>query len=251
MWERIEPKLRDLARRAGMSEVPPKVIAAAFMLAVAACGWALWRWWPAGSPGSTNAVASAASASEAGDSESGDTEEAEGTGDEEAPAAVSAEATAGLFVHVAGEVRHPGVYELPAGSRVIDAVDKAGGMLGNAAGDALNLARQLSDGEQIYVPTTDEVADGTFSAGGASAGQSAGGGAAGSGTGAAGTALINLNTADAAALDTLPGVGPATADKIVADREANGPFASVEDLSRVSGIGPKKLEQLKDLVCVQ
>lgn len=142
-----------------------------------------------------------------------------------------------VVVHVGGAVVEPGVRELPEGSRVQDAINAAGGLAEGAAPDALNLARVLTDGEQVVVPTLEEV-----EAAGATAGTTAGS----SGPGG----KVNLNRATAAELDALPGVGPATAEKIVADREANGPFATVEDLGRVSGIGDKKLADLADLVCV-
>jgi len=140
------------------------------------------------------------------------------------------------------------MYELPSGARVAEAVEAAGGLLANAAQAGINLARIVADGEQISVPTADEVARGV--AGGATG---TGPGPAPPGTGASGVAqaLVNINTADATALDALPGVGPSTAEKIVADREANGPFSSADDLGRVAGIGPKKLEELKPRVCVR
>jgi len=158
------------------------------------------------------------------------------------------ESSATLFVHVVGAVRHPGVYELTQGARVQEAVESAGGCLESAAPQGLNLARPVADGEQVVVPTLDEweraletAAPGTGADLNVSPGQVAG----------PGTGLIDLNSADAAALETLPGIGPATAAKIVADREANGPFQSVDDLARVSGIGPKKIEALRDLVTVR
>lgn len=138
-----------------------------------------------------------------------------------------------VTVHVVGEVRHPGVYELPVGSRASDAVDAAGGLLGDADQRAVNLARVVMDGEQISVPREGEVA--AVARGGPGAGPAAGG-------------KVDLNTASVAELDTLPGVGPSTAQKIVADRAANGPFRGVEDLMRVPGIGPAKFDALKDLV---
>ena len=154
-----------------------------------------------------------------------------------------------LYVHVIGAVRRPGMYELKSGARVADAVSAAGGLLANAAQAGVNLARVVADGEQISVPTADELARGVVS----DAPGSGGGSAASPQDSGAGSrqALVNINTADAAALDTLPGVGPSTADKIVADREANGPFSSADDLGRVAGIGPKKLEELKPRVCVR
>jgi competence protein ComEA len=141
-----------------------------------------------------------------------------------------------VTVHVVGEVRHPGVYELPAGARARDAVDAAGGLLGAAEQEAVNLARVLTDGEQLTVPRH----------GAAPTANPAGPG----GVPAAG-GKVDLNTATAAELDTLPGVGPSTAAKIVADRTSNGPFRSVDDLMRVSGIGPAKFDSLKDLVRVE
>jgi competence protein ComEA len=156
--------------------------------------------------------------------------------------------SASVTVHVVGAVRMPGVYTLHKGARAADAVQAAGGFLGDAAPAALNLARLVEDGEQVVVPTAAEVAAG------ATAG-SPGGGAGAAGAGAGGAAAVggkvNLNTANATQLDALPGVGPATAAKIVADRETNGPFRSPDDLMRVPGIGAKKYDALKDLVTVR
>ena len=152
--------------------------------------------------------------------------------DEDGAASVEART---VFVHVGGAVVEPGVRELAEGARVQDAVD--------AAGDALNLARVLADGEQIVVPSQEEA---VLEPGAAVDGGDAGSRAAASPTGG----KIDLNRATAAELDALPGVGPSTAEKIVADREANGPFRTVEDLKRVSGIGDKKFADLADLVCV-
>lgn len=146
-----------------------------------------------------------------------------------------------IVVHVGGAVAEPGVRELEEGARVQDAVDAAGGFAEGAARDELNLARVLVDGEQIVVPSLEE-ADAT-------AGAASDGGGGATGASSAGD-KVNLNRATAAELDALPGVGPSTAEKIVADREANGPFRTVEDLKRVSGIGDKKFADLADLVCV-
>ena len=139
----------------------------------------------------------------------------------------------------------PGVYELVAGARVQEAVLAAGGCLASAAPQGINLARAVADGEQLVVPTQEE-----WEAGGASAVAPTGETAPGDSAGAAQGGVVNLNTADATALETLPGVGPATAAKIVDEREANGPFQSVEDLARVSGIGSKKIEAIRDLVTI-
>lgn len=143
-----------------------------------------------------------------------------------------------IAVHVSGAVAAPGVYELAEGSRAADAIEAAGGAAEGAAADALNLARVLSDGEQIVVPTAEEHAQQQAAASGVGASSGAAGG------------KVNINTATAEQLDTLPGVGESTAQKIIADREANGPFSSPEDLKRVSGIGDKKYAELADLITV-
>jgi len=137
-----------------------------------------------------------------------------------------------LFVHVSGAVRVPGLYRLDDGARVVDAIAAAGGFTDGAAQDAVNLARPLTDGEQLLVPVA---------------------GAEPSSTGAPGTpgdGRVNLNSADADALDALPRIGPALAARIVAWREQNGRFTSVDDLLAVPGIGDKMLESLRDLVTV-
>lgn len=139
-----------------------------------------------------------------------------------------------VFVHVAGAVKHPGLVELPAGSRIADAIEAAGGLTGDAQPGSVNLARIVADGEQVLVATQEAAA--------ASAG--AGQGAAGAGGAGSGGGLININTADAAGLEELPGVGPVLAQRIISDREKNGPFASIDDLDRVSGVGPAILESL-------
>lgn len=143
-----------------------------------------------------------------------------------------------LLVHVAGAVLAPGVHEVPAGARVVDAIDAAGGLSPQADGSRINLAAPVADGERVYVPVVGEDPPPAVV-----------GAAGGSGeTGAPGP--INLNTADEAALDSLPGVGPATAAAIVEHRDRIGGFSSVDQLLDVRGIGEAKLEQLRDLVTV-
>ena len=179
----------------------------------------------------------------------GDAEQAAGDGDAEAAADAGASqaAPAPLRVHVGGAVAAPGVYDLAEVARVLDAVEAAGGFAEGAARDALNLARAVSDGEQVVVPSeADIAAQEAVSAGAGGAAAGAGASAAAGGAGG----KVNINTASAAQLDTLPGVGASTAEKIVADREANGPFKTVEDLKRVSGIGDKKFAALADAICV-
>ena len=166
-----------------------------------------------------------------------------------------------LTVHVAGAVRRPGVYRLPAGARVDDAVRRAGGPRGRADLAAVNLAARLEDGRQVLVPERAAgVGGGSPSAGavaagggGAGAGGAASTGAAGGGaTGAAGAAgaPINLNTATLEQLDTLDGVGPGIAQRILDYRRQHGGFGRVEELGEVPGIGAKRLATLTALVTV-
>ncbi len=159
-----------------------------------------------------------------------------------APAAAPGGAGAGtIIVHVVGQVRHAGVVELPPGSRVVDAIDKAGGAGRKADLSAVNLARLLVDGEQIVVPKPGEAP----AAAPTSAAGNGGGPAAPAG---AGSAKVNLNTADLAAFDSLPGVGPVLAGRILAWRTEHGRFTSIDELAEVSGIGEKVLANLTPLV---
>jgi competence protein ComEA len=148
------------------------------------------------------------------------------------------------IVQVAGAVRRPGVYRLRTDRRVDDAVRAAGGPAAKADLAGVNLAAKVSDGQQIIVPVAG--AAGSAGAGGST---EAAAGPAGSAAGAAGAAAgppLNLNTATPEQLDQLDGVGPATAQKIVAYRQAHGGFRSVDELDQVPGIGEKKLAALKD-----
>ena len=148
---------------------------------------------------------------------------------------------ASLFVHVSGAVRNPGLCELQAGARVADAVNAAGGFADDAEPASVNLARALQDGEQVVVSAKGETAYSSVGEPGQTIAPSAAASASG---------LVNINTASAAELIELPGVGEATAAKIIADRQANGMFETIEDLKRVSGIGDKKFEALSGLICV-
>jgi competence protein ComEA len=132
-----------------------------------------------------------------------------------------------LYVHVVGEVQSPGMYQLPIGARLVDAVFAAGGLTEEADNASVNLARELTDGEQIIVFSTSQE------------GQAAGTTASG---------LVSLNRAGDKELEELPGIGPALAGRIVAWREANGGFKSVQDLLKVSGIGENLLAGVIDLV---
>lgn len=157
-----------------------------------------------------------------------------------------------VLVHVAGAVKKPDVYSFAPGARVAEAISKAGGFTKKADQDALNQARLLVDGEQIYVPKIGEVArlssDASGSSGGAAESSSATG-TAGAGSSRVGV-LIDLNTATVADLDTLPGIGPAIAQRIVDFRTQNGPFARTDDVQSVSGIGPAVMSKISDLVTV-
>ena len=147
-----------------------------------------------------------------------------------APTSGSSATRSTITVHVAGLVSRPGLVELPGGSRVADAIAAAGGLLPGARGGAINLAAAVSDGQQIVVP-----------------------GAEGDGPAAperTPDGKIHLNQATASELDSLPGVGPVIAERIVSYREENGPFASIEDLLDIPGIGEAKLADLRDHVQV-
>jgi competence protein ComEA len=150
-----------------------------------------------------------------------------------------------LVVDVVGAVGRGGVVRVRAGARVVDAIEAAGGATPDADLARLNLAAPVVDGSRIAVPRVGAPAP-AVDPGAVSGG---GGGASGAGGPAAG-APVNLNSATAEQLDTLPGVGPATAAAIISDRQAHGPFRSVNDLGRVRGIGDAKLDQLRDLVTV-
>lgn len=150
-----------------------------------------------------------------------------------------------VVVHVAGNVEHPGVYTLAPGSRVADAVDAAGGASPTGDLNSLNLAAAIVDGGRVYVPERGEIDPASVVGPADSAEAQAD--MTSSGDGLA-PGRIDINTATAAELETLPGIGPATAAAIVDDRQRNGPFVSVDELERVRGIGPAKLAGLTDLI---
>lgn len=147
-----------------------------------------------------------------------------------------------VLVHVAGAVIAPGVYTLDAGGRVADAIGAARGPTRSADLDGVNLASPVADGQRIYVPEDGEVDPWTVPSGGTATSDGA--------VETVTTGPIDINTASASQLETLPGVGPATAAAIVEDRERNGPFAAITDLERVPGIGPAKLAAIADRVTV-
>ncbi len=143
-----------------------------------------------------------------------------------------------IRVYITGAVDQPAVYSLPPGSIVQDALEAAGGPTEDADLERINLAQELRDQQQVYVPRRGEAASRPLISGGTSGGSSTG------------TGLVNINTASAAELETLPRVGPSTAQRIIAYRQEHGPFSAIEDIQNVSGIGPATFEQLKDLITV-
>jgi competence protein ComEA len=150
-----------------------------------------------------------------------------------------------LVVHVSGAVAKPGVYTLPTGSRVKDAIESAGGMLPDANSQSLNLAAPLQDGELIWIPTIIKANPTAFEQE-----ETPGEGQAPISTPAS-TGLININTATLEELDALPGIGPVKAQSIIDYRNNHGPFNSVEAIQDVVGIGPVTYEGLKELITVQ
>jgi competence protein ComEA len=141
----------------------------------------------------------------------------------------ASEARAALLVHVVGAVRRPGLYRLRDGARIADAVARAGGVTRRADLALINLAAPLADGAQVVVPRREPAGPGGPAA-------------------AAASGPVHLNTATLEQLDELPGIGPATAQRILDYRQENGAFASVDELDAVPGIGPARLEQLRELV---
>lgn len=148
-----------------------------------------------------------------------------------------------VYVDVDGAVVRPGVYRLKDGARVSQAIDAAGGLTAEADVAGLNRASKVTDGQKIYVPTVGEQ-QAAAAVGGAESGAATTPGAGSS------SELVNINTASAAELQTLSGIGPSMAQSIIDERTKNGAFASVDDLMRVSGIGEKKLAKIKDCICV-
>ncbi len=151
-------------------------------------------------------------------------------------ASVAGLPAARVVVDVVGAVRRPGLYRLEQGSRIADAVARAGGATGQADLALVNLAAPLADGEQVVVPKR-----------GAPGAAGSGGGAAAGGPGVS-TGPVHLSTATLDQLDSLPGIGPVTAQKILDYRAKHGAFNSVDELDAVPGIGPSRMDQLRDLV---
>ena len=214
---------RELLQKAQLSKVSPNVIKAVAALAIVIVCVAVFRWMPS-AMGSEFAM-------------NQDSEQVVANSENETSA--ESQAGASVIVHVVGAVNVPGIYTLQEGNRVSDAVSAAGGFTSDACEQSINCARVVTDGEQIKIPTWDEVSatssaavtDGTSSS-------------------ASGSGLVNINTATLEELQTLSGVGPATATAIIDYRTQNGSFKTIEDIQNVSGIGEAKFSKIQAHICV-
>lgn len=214
-----------IAAVAAALDLAPAHLAALLLVASFACAGTVWLWLTARPDGDV-AVAPAAAIAP--------------TTVPIAPTTAASETPGAVVVHVSGAVRSAGVHELPAGARVDDAVNAAGGARRGARTERLNLARPVRDGEQIHVPRAGEAA-GAAAVGAAAAG----GGISGA------DAVVDVNRASPPELEALPGVGPVLAARIVAYRDEHGTFTSADDLLAVEGIGDKTLAALRDHVTVR
>lgn len=239
LW--VPEPLRDARVDPGRRGVVVLLLVAA--LAAVATAFGVWRDQPQPRPVDSSAIAALAVPSVPGSTSPIPT-----TVDSTAAGDQSADHTAAqpteILVSVTGLVARPSVVTLPAGARVADAIAAAGGAAAEADLTGVNLAARLADGDSVVVGSTPASGAGASGFSGAT-----GGSGASAATGPAG-GLINLNTADLAALDTLPGVGPVMAQNILAWRETNGTFSSIEQLQEISGIGPSRYAQISPLVTV-
>ncbi|MCV7564862.1 ComEA family DNA-binding protein [Micrococcus luteus] len=247
-WERTPPRGPVLRWR-------PALLAVTVLLVAAAAWWAVaWLTTPA----PPSAIPAAAAGAGIPQTDAPSTAPSAAGTDARTPEAGPSGETSGpagstpLRVHVVGEVARPGVVSLAPGSRVADAVRAAGGTTRHARAERINLAAPLDDGQQVLVPSAHTPQDALDRVAGAAQAQptptTGGAGAGGEPGGAESGDTVDLNTADATELQTLPGVGPATAEKIIAHRETVGPFTGLQDLDAVPGIGPATLDRLRDLV---
>lgn len=247
-WERTPPRGPVLRWR-------PALLAVTVLLVAAAAWWAVaWLTTPA----PPSAIPAAAAGAGIPQTDAPSTAPSAAGTDARTPEAGPSGETSGpagstpLRVHVVGEVARPGVVSLAPGSRVADAVRAAGGTTRHARAERINLAAPLDDGQQVLVPSAHTPQDALDRVAGAAQAQptptTGGAGAGGEPGGAESGDTVDLNTADATELQTLPGVGPATAEKIIAHRETVGPFTGLQDLDAVPGIGPATLDRLRDHV---
>lgn len=252
----LRDRLAAVATRHGLS-AGRILVGLLVVVALVIGGWWLLR--PAPPPiERTLPVASAEST--AGADPGGPTATPSSAGATAAGDTTTTSAPAQVVAHAAGAVVHPGVYRLAGTARVDDLVRAAGGLTPRADGNRVNLAAPLSDGERVYVPSVGEAdppsavtPDGaapTGTEGGSNEPSAGGGSTAGAGSGQPASGPVDLNTADATQLDTLPGVGPATAQAIIAYRQEHGRFRSVDELLEVRGIGDAKLAELREQVTI-
>ena len=272
-WEQADQPGTTRSTRWGLS---PRVLLLVAVLALVAVVWGVTQFSAApraeqiASPSATAESVQAVGAQQSPQPGAQSTAQPSANPSESAQGGASGEAT--VRVHVAGAVNNPGVYTLPAQGRAVDAIAAASGAAADADLDRVNLAGALSDGVQIYVPHRGETAapaqiqpnGGTANAGqgnaanGAAQNGASQGGAqpqpartlTASGSAQKGSTPVNINTATAEELQTLPRIGPAMAQRIIAWREAHGGFHSVDELDAVPGIGPSMLENLRPLVTV-
>lgn len=261
-WEEWEEEDAPGTTRRTRWGISPRalVLVALIVLAVIIWGVSQFSAAPRSEPVAQTSIAASGTAS---DTAQGSGQVAESAHPTPQPSSVTE-----VRVHVAGAVNNPGVYTLPANGRAVDAIAAASGAAADADLDRVNLAGELTDGMQLYVPRRGETAapapiqPHTGAAQGASQGASQGGGSQpqrtltpSGGTGTAGTSAasqgsVNINTATAEQLQSLPRIGPAMAQRIITWREAHGGFRSVDELDAVPGIGPTLLETLRPLVTV-
>ena len=273
-WEQADQPGTTRSTRWGLS---PRVLLLVAVLALVAVVWGVTQFSAApraeqfASPSASAESVQAVGAQQSPGAQPGTQSAAQSTvqpgahPSESAQGGASGEAT--VRVHVAGAVNNPGVYTLPAQGRAVDAIAAASGAAADADLDRVNLAGALSDGVQIYVPHRGETAapaqiqpnGGTANAGQGNAANGASQGGAQpqpartltpAGSAQKGSTPVNINTATAEELQTLPRIGPAMAQRIIAWREAHGGFRSVDELDAVPGIGPSMLENLRPLVMV-
>lgn len=210
----------------------PAVMGVLIAVLVALSGFGIWHTLQGGQTGTTG---SAAEGAEAGSADAGDSDH---SGTQSQAPSQAASATP-IYVYVTGEVANPGLYELAEGDRVADAIDQAGGLTADADQTSVNLARLAQDGEHLHVYAQGETAAGMAASGSTS-----------SGTSTTASGCINLNQASASELEALDGIGPTLASRIVAFREENGPFQTVEEVDAVSGIGSSLVQRIAVDACV-
>lgn len=261
-WEQADQPGTTRSTRWGLS---PRVLLLVAVLALVAVVWGVTQFSAAPRAEQIASPSATAESVQAVGAQQSTQSTAQPGASESAQGGASGEAT--VRVHVAGAVNNPGVYTLPAQGRTVDAIAAASGAAADADLDRVNLAGTLSDGVQIYVPHRGETAapaqiqpnGGTANAGQGNAANGASQGGTqpqpartltASGSAQKGSTPVNINTATAEELQSLPRIGPAMAQRIIAWREAHGGFRSVDELDAVPGIGPSMLENLRPLVTV-